>query len=334
MNIRKIGELAGTSHMTVSRVLNGSDKVSDETRRKILSIVEEEGYQLNAGARSLALGLNQIVGLLYPYNTARPYESWYTMQLLHRIRTELRKAGFDTMIAGYDISNGLSDITRLVAQKKVDGIIISGYEITEEIADRISSITDKYILVNPPSEPWTTRFHSLLVDHHSGGGLAAQVFQDKGITNVCLISENTKQFLARLRGFVSGFEEAGTAISLEKNHLVLADGSYECAYEFAATCTEELLRYRGAFVGSDLSAIGIMNGLTDRGIALPTQFSIVGFDDIDWSEYVRPSLTTIHQPKETVATETAQFIVELIRGEKDGVIQKTYSPYPKMRSSI
>ena len=346
MNIRKIAELAGTSHMTVSRVLNGSDKVADKTREKILSIVQEQGYEMNAGARSLALGLHQIVGLLYPYHNSRTYESWYTMQLLHRIRTELRECNFDTMIAGYDISQGFSDITRLIAQKKVDGIIISGYEITEEIAQKISSITPKYILVNPPAEPWTKKFNCLLVNHESGGEQAAQLFLEKNITNICLISENTKQFFARLTGFIKGFHTGAlspsaeksalspSALSLEKDHFMLRDGSYECAYQYAKNNQERLLQYRGAFVGSDLSAIGIINGLADQGVRIPEDFAVVGFDDIDWAEYVRPALTTIHQPKETVAIETANLIVELINQPEQQVIQKTFSPYPRIRSSL
>lgn len=327
MNIRELAEMAGTSHMTVSRALNGSPRIAVETRERILQLARDHGYRINAGAKGLATGILETIGMLYPYQRLRPQASWYTTQLMHRIRAELLDRGFDTMIAGYDTADeDVTDITRLVAQKKVDGLIISGHEISEAAADALHGVTERYLLVNPPHESWLERHPCLMIDQAGGGALAARALREAGRTRIAAVAERTKQYMARIEGLGEALRRSGIGFEAERDLFAIPTGSYEGAYELARSKGPELLRYEALFVGCDLQAIGVVNGLKDLGISVPKDIAVVGFDDIEWARYVRPSLTTVHQPCSEVAAAAADEIVERVLGGKKGPLRKMFNP--------
>lgn len=309
MNIRRIAEIVGTSHMTVSRALNNSPLVAKETRERVLEVAGRLGYQINAGARGLATGLTTTIGVLYPYHRLRAVESWYTSQLMHDIRSSLADRGFDSLIAGYDTANdNLSDMTRLVAQKKVDGLIVIGYEITPEALDALKTITERYIAVNPPRAPWMKNHRGIYIDQEMGGAGAAQTLRSAGRINVAMVMERSPQFETRYGGFCKD-------LATEVEVVTLPDGTYESAYELAVASINRFAKWDGLFVGSDISALGIMAGLQDGGIRVPEDVAVVGFDDIEWSRYSRPALTTVHQPRREVAAAAADEILRLIAAD-------------------
>ena len=313
--------------MTVSRALNGSPFIAVETRERILRLAQEHGYQINAGAKGLATGFHETIGILYPYQRLRTQASWYTFQLMHRMQTELLNRGFDTMIAGYDtVDDDLSDITRLVAQKKVDGIIISGHEINELTADAIRGVTDRYLLVNPPHESWVERHPCFLIDQACGGALAAKAVQKAGHTRIAAVAENTKQYRARIAGFADALLGLGIQLDPARDYFSIPSGAYEDAYNMAYGEITRMSRYDALFVGCDLHAIGIINGLSDRGLTIPGDIAVVGFDDIDWAQYMRPTLTTIHQPCSEVAAAAAEEIVERVLRDKKGPMRRVFQP--------
>jgi LacI family transcriptional regulator len=327
VNIRRIAKLVGTSHMTVSRALNNSPLVAEETRKRVLEVAESLGYQINAGARGLATGLTTTIGILYPYHRLREVESWYTSQLMHDIRSALWKHGFDSMIAGYDTADhNLSDITRLMAQKKVDGLIVIGYEVTAEALEALASITHRYIAVNPPRMPWMNAHTGLFIDQELGGALAAQTLRSAGRIRVAVALEPTPQFETRHTGFI---REIGDDVPV----FHLPDGTYRAAYDLAVERGTELTRIDGLFGGSDISALGVMNGLLDRGIRVPEEIAIVGFDDIEWARYARPALTTVHQPRREVAAAAAERIMALVQDAGDDPMSTVFQPRVIARES-
>ncbi|MFP4153439.1 MAG: LacI family DNA-binding transcriptional regulator [Alkalispirochaeta sp.] len=327
MNIRKIAEIVGMSHMTVSRALNNSPLVAAKTRDRVLEVARSLGYQINAGARGLATGLTMTVGILYPYHRLREVESWYTSQLMHDIRSALWDNGFDTMIAGYEtVRDDLSDITRLVAQRKVDALILIGYEITEESLAAVAAITPRYLAVNPPQAPWMAEHRGIFIDQEHGGALAAKTLLAAGRSGISVVLESKPLFDTRYAGFSRAF--GGDPVTF-----LVEDGRFETAYRLAEQNAEELCRSDGIFVGSDVTALGVMSALLDQGVKVPDQVGIVGFDDIEWARYSRPRLTTVHQPRREVAAAAADRIAELVRDDMSGPRTDVFAPRMVMRES-
>lgn len=324
MTIRELAKLTGKSYATVSRALNDSPKISEETKNSIKKIAREKGYRINAGAKSLATGIHMTIGVLYPYHHLRAVESVYTDRLINAVREELAARNFDTLITGYDtIGEDTSLLTRLVREKKVDGLLILGYEVTEQAVVEARKYTDKVILINPIHENWIRNYDYIMIDHHRGGKLAAAALLGKRWKKLCSAAENMPQFLERIRGFETEINKYPDASC---SHFHLDSGSYDDAYRFGLEYLSELKKMDGLFVQSDNSAFGIMNALQDSGVHVPEDLAIIGYDDVDWCGYSRPALSTIHQPKTQVAEHVADVMVKWVMEGKDSGFRKTLDP--------
>jgi len=324
MTIRELARLTGLSYATVSRALNDNPNVAIATRERIKKIAEDVGYQINAGAKSLATGIHMTVGVLYPYHKLRAVESVYTMSLMHMISNELALRGFDSLIHGYDtVGEDVSELTRLVRQKKVDGLILIGYEVTKEAVDEATRYTDRILLINPAQAPWIDAHDYILIDHFYGGVLAANALLSRGCRRLVAIAEDSLQFEVRIQGFQSMMDSRP---DLSYRKLTLLSGSYEDAYRLGSTHYSDLIEADGLFVQSDLSAFGVMNALLDRGAAVPDSLAIVGYDDVDWCLYSRPTLSTIHQPKGDIAVIAADAMTSWVLGEDREPLHRVLKP--------
>lgn len=302
MNVRELARAVGLSHMTVSRALNGNPHVAPDTRERILRVAREHGYSIHAPARELATGTTRTIGILYPYRTLRHIESWYTSQLIHDVRVELEEGGFDSIVAGYDtVGRGHDDLARLCAQRKVDGVLVLGYEVERDALSLLARRGYHYLCVNPPDEPWMAEHPAVFVDQVLGGALAAQALLNHGCRRIATVCESAHQFGRRIAGLT---ERLGGAVP----HVHLSDGIYETAYQLGRDGAEMFAEYDGLFVGSDVSAIGIINGLQDAGRRVPDDIAVVGFDDIEAARYSRPPLTTIRQPRRRVAAAVGEWL--------------------------
>ena len=325
LNIRKLAEIAGTSYSTVSRALNDSPLVKEATKQRIQELARSLGYHLDFSAKSLATGMRMIVGILYPFHSLRPYESVYTSLAISRMRNALSRHGMDVLIAGF--GNGAApedDITRLVRQKKADGLIVFGYEVSDEQIEALSNLPAPFLLINPSPSAAVQGRHTIRIDHERGGFLAAQHLIEAGRRRLVCVSEKGVQFDVRTAGFRRAIEDSGESISLD--FVYLDNGLYETAYRTTEKSLGVLAGCDGLFVQSDISAFGVMNCLLDRGWKIPDDVSIVGYDDIEWAQYSRPSLTTIHQPVQEVARLATEGIVSMITQGRTELFCETLQP--------
>lgn len=323
MTIRKIAQLAGTSYSTVSRALNDSPLVKESTRERIQNLANNLGYQINFSARSLATGIRGIVGVVYPYHSLRPYESAFTREVVDRIRRALDCFDMDTLIAGFGVNpDETDDITRLFRQKKVDGLITLGYELSDDQIAILKGFDQPFLLLNPAPDRHFSDCHHIRVDQHYGGFLAGERLLKAGRTKLLNITESSKQFQVRSEGFRSACDTSDVSIS----EFVLPDGTYETAYDTIAAQMGEIRKYNGIFAHSDLASIGVLNCLIDNGVDVPGDISVIGYDDIEWAKYTRPALTTIHQPLEEMVELATESIVRLIENADDSVVDEILRP--------
>lgn len=329
MNIRTLAKTIGMSHMTVSRALNGSPNVAPATRERVLALARELGYELHGPARGLATGKTATIGILYPFHKLRAIESWYTTQLMHDIRVALDQEEFDSIIAGYDTdTKGVQDIARLISQRKVDAVVVIGYEVPRAALEALSGRGARYLCVNPPLESWVAMHPRVVIDQELGGELAGRALKDRGCNRVAVMSEDAPQFLHRLVGFRRVWESYSI--------MNLSNGRYETAY---AAAREHLNSLEGAvdglFVGSDVSALGALNALQDAGVRVPDQIAVVGYDDIDSALYSRPALTTIHQPRIRVAECVSNWVrsVSADPAEASSPMVESLSPWLVQRGT-
>nr|WP_319472529.1 LacI family DNA-binding transcriptional regulator [uncultured Sphaerochaeta sp.] len=308
MNIREIAQRTGISHTTVSRALNDSPLVAEKTKMRIKQVAKELGYELDASAKSLATGIRMTIAVLYPYSTLRRIGSQYTSELIQSIRAALHEYRFDCIVNGYDtVGEDLSEMTRLIREKKVDGIIVLGYELTRDAVLALQQSTQNIVLINPNPTLSAEGCARILIHNEYGGALAYEALRNAPKEQLFVLSHDRQQYVVRTEGFLR-------AMQSDYSHVWLADDeSFETAYRYIMEHRGQLSHCKGLFVVTDIMAFGACKAILELGYSIPDDIAVVGYDDIEWCAYCTPSLTTIHQPRSDAARQAASLIVQAVK---------------------
>jgi LacI family transcriptional regulator len=324
--LRDVARMAGVSMSTVSRSLNQSDLIPEKTRARIRTIADQIGFEFNSHARSLITRRVGTIGLILPPGYESFGVSFYHATLHNALRSVLESNDFDLIVSFLSNRfNGDNNMRRLVRRRKVDGLIIMQPLFEKDMIDFLRSMSMPFVFSHyPPPESIPPGIDIIYPDNELGGYLAGRHFATLGRKRIlCMIpghgsprhmgSEGTPdpEFALRLAGVRRGLEESGARVA--KEDVLIGDLTMSSAYDAVMARRQSLSRYDGLFALNDLMAIGAMLALRDLGLKIPRDIAVIGYDDTDLAESMRPSLTTIHQPREELSLVTCQHLLELIR---------------------
>ncbi|MBV9198107.1 MAG: LacI family DNA-binding transcriptional regulator [Solirubrobacterales bacterium] len=303
-----VGRLAGVSHQTVSRVINGSASVRPETRERVLEAMRELGYRPNPVARALATGRSNTIGVV-SFDTTL-YGPASTMLGIERAAHE---AGYFTIIASLkalDRSSVPEAVERL-RQHGVDGMLVIAPQ--EESADAAAHAPAGDIpLVAVEAGP-AAGVPVVTIDQVAGAVAATRHLLELGHETVWHIA-GPWHFLEaqrRLEGWRSELERAGARVP----EAPTGDWSARVGYEHAKT----LLRAEpvtAIFVANDQMALGALRALHEAGRRVPEEVSIVGFDDIPEAPYFTPPLSTVRQDFDDMGRRSVALLLRMIAGKR------------------
>jgi len=288
--LKDVAQRAGVSVATASRVLNGSDKVIDETREKVLQACEELDYSLHWAAQRLRLGKTNTICVVLPFLTLPSI-----VERLRGVQEALLHRNLD--LIPYSVgSPEIRDkrIHELTNRSRADGLMIISFPINDQQTERL--VKNKMPVVLIDSE--RPEFSRVNVDDTEGGRLATQHLIDLGHRKIAFISshlENPLQFsstLNRYHGYRNALESAG--ILVDHGYHVEGEHGREEAEEMALTLLNKADPPTAIFASSDTKAVGILDAARKKGIKVPEQLSVVGYDNIRDAEFL--DLTTIKQP--------------------------------------
>ncbi|MCE5255887.1 MAG: LacI family transcriptional regulator [Spirochaetaceae bacterium] len=324
---RDIARLAGVSVSTVSRSLNDNPRISVETRERIKRLASELDFEFDASARSLSTRRSGTVALVCPDFLDRFANTLYLNLLIYDIRENLAALGLDCIVIEAAAPNGQSNVRRLVLQRKVDGIILLLASTLAEDWDIIKKHGIPVIQVHyMPTYFDAERLDYYFTDNIQGGFMATEALLDAGgerIACVTLAHANPE-----MKDRERGYREAHKARGLHPDErLVFAvSNSFDEAYE-CVTRNATLLRTAGGlFAFTDIMALGAMRALADAGIRVPEECKVVGYDDIEIGTYVKPTLTSVHQPREEVARLACERLAALLSGKGGGGVEQRLIP--------
>lgn len=302
--IRDVAARAGVSTATVSRALRGGTGVEPATRAKVEEAARELRYRPSGVARSLKLRSTQTIGLI-----VTDIENPFFPQLVRAVEDGARELGYAVILADgrRDPEREIQSLEVLVG-RQVDGLIIASSAITERHASWFEDARCPVVVVNgrPPSGSVPT----VLSDHRSGGRLVGEHLRELGHRQLVYVGTDdafnnaSEDRLAGLRDALAGSDA--------RVESVLGDGSVE-AGELAAL--QALARWPAttAFACyNDLTAVGTLRGLRSRGLRVPEDVSVVGFDDVPFARFVEPPLTTVHQPTDEIGRWAAATLISMI----------------------
>ncbi len=306
VTIVEVARRGGVSLGTVSRVINNDVHVAPETRERVSKVMQEMGYVANRQARSLRGSKTNVIGVLVP-----DLGTGYIGEIMHGIDTELGVAQFDLMLftthrTAIKEANYVANMVRGM----VDGLLLV---LPRNPADYTGTLTHR-------------KFPFVLIDHQGNSDPCPAV----GATN-WQGAYNATDYLIKLGhtriGFITGSMDLGAATdrldgykaALRVNHIsedprLVCEGTFFQPEGYSGACA--LLDIdappTAIFASNDAMAMGAMDAVRARGLRIPEDISILGFDDVPQAALVRPALTTVRQPLEQMGRVATQMLLDLL----------------------
>ena len=315
MNLKTIAERAGVSTATVSNVINGvHHKVSKETIERVNKVIEELNYSPNATARSLASKESKLIGLFIPNtgdNTnfgSDPYVA-YAIAVLEQI---VRREGYYLIIRSVLRA---ADITALAYSWDLDGMIILGafeddIKEIQQHAPKVPTVyTDTYVRNLPIA--------NVGIKDYQGGFLSARYLLGKGHRKIALVTPKSEHFgviSERYRGFCDALRERD--IQLEPEDIYYGDTTSEMGIEAGKAIALSGKGYTAVATMSDTLAVGVNVGVQISGLNVPEDISIIGFDDLPFSRFTTPSITTISQNLDEKFSLVGKHLFQMIKSKE------------------
>ena len=306
LTIRQIADLAGVSIATVSRVLNGRGDVSDETRDFVSQVIRENGYTANRNARGLSAGRTGLVGILVPL----VYPAYFSA-ILAGAAEALSAENLQIVLSptGHEHDREVSVLDRL--HGLTDGALIILPEESSEELERLLDRGYRFVVLDPLM-PLDERIPSVSAAHTSGADQAMRHLLELGHRRIAQITGP--------RGWVAtedrrrGYRAALAAAGILPDHALEVEAEPEIPTgRVAADYLLDLPEPPTAiFAFNDNIAIGAIQAARARGLRVPEDLSIVGFDDVEHATIVTPALTTVRQPLAEMGRTAVSLLMRLL----------------------
>lgn len=330
VTIKDIAKIAGVSYSTVSRSLNDSPLVSGKTKRKVAEIASDMDFEFNASARGLITSQVGTIGIVLPEMYTEISVNVYHGMLMNNLRTSLEKADVDLIVTYLrNHFNGNNNVIRLVTRRKIDGLILLVEDIDKETLSFLNKRRFPFICTHYPPAGNVQNEDVIYTDHVSGGRQVAEYLWSLGRRRFILLAveEEHLEFQMRETGFREVIErEGGEIIRLT------TDTSVDASYREVLESFDQIKQYDALFALNDLMAIGAITALEEKGLNVPDDISVVGYDDSEYGRYFSPSITSIHQPREELAVMSCDRLFFQMEKKKAGleVLNKLISIQPKL----
>ena len=319
--ILDVARVAGVSTATAGRALGGYGPVSDHARASVLAAAEQLGYRANSLARSMITGTTSTLGVVIG-DIANPFFSGATRAIIDVARGE----GFEVVVANTDEDVSAEQAAvKVFLEKRVDGLVLAPASIHEH--DHLAAVeaTGTRLVLLDRELPGLEA-DSVAIDNQGAAGDAVRRLVEAGHRRIAMVTganpgqaaeDGATVATATSVGRIEGYRAALTAAGIDPDPRYLRVGSYH--RDGAREQTRRLLALRPrptAIVATDsVLALGVLEEVQVRGLAVPGQVSVVGFDDADWTAVVRPRLSVVAQPIYELGALAARRLIARISGD-------------------
>lgn len=315
VNIKDIAQMAGVGVSTVSRVLNNHPDVKEETKEKILSIIQEHNYIPNNSARNLKRSDSKNIGVLVKgiYN---PFFS----KIIQSIEEKIDAEGYSVIIHyNDDNANDIEEAIELIKEKKLKGLICLGGDFNNIDEEQLMDLGTPIVLSSTDVMENVNKeiFSSVIIENEKAAFDAVDHLCSLGHRRIGMIATGEEdRCIGTLR--VKGYRKALEANKIQYNEELLEIGEYTFLSGFAAMnrLLDKQTDITAVFAISDIMAIGAAKAILSRGLRIPEDISIIGFDGIEFSEFFHPSITTVKQPGEEMGYKSVEILFDLIKKKK------------------
>jgi DNA-binding LacI/PurR family transcriptional regulator len=315
--IRDVARLAGVGVGTVSRVLNNHPHVSDRTRARVEGAIKQLSFRPNTAARQLISGVNQrTIGVLLPYVSYAPF-----VERLKGIQATLsaEASAFDLVLYNVQHPERIAEqVNTIATQRSIEGLLVISVPLA---AEQLSQLTQAGIRVAGIYDRAIPAIPCLALDNVKGGFMATDYLARMGHKRIAYVGDAFPDEYGfptsedRLAGYYQAMQQHNLAVP--KEYVQLGRHGREVAYELG----RQLLRLpappTAIFAMSDMQALGVISAIREVGLNVPEHISVIGFDDIEVSQYV--GLTTIRQHLQESGTLAIKLLLSHLENNPIGM---------------
>jgi len=308
-----VAKLSGVSPSTVSRILNNTAKVSDSKKKTVLRVIEETGFRPNLAARTLAGGRAMSIGVLTQY-----IDSPFYGEAIRGIEEVLASEGYTALFASGRGDRELElERLNMLMERNIDGLIVLSSTLEDH---ELEALAKELPVVLTGRATLNQRLPSIAFDNLGGGALALGHLVDLGHRKIAVIDgPNDPDASLRMEGIRS--ECVRRDILLDPRLIEIGDFSELGGYKAMGRLLDTRADFSAVIALNDQMAYGAMLALSEVGLDIPDDISLVGFDDLPHSAYTIPPLTTISQPVNRIGAMAASTVLAMSAGYEQSVEQ-------------
>lgn len=319
--IRDVARLAGVSHSTVSRVLNDKGVISEETKQRIYAAMEELKYVPNDFARSFASGSPHTIALVIDVDNASDYANNFFNNTVFGIETAAHRSGYNLMVAnGSEDFGGTDGIERLVAGKRIDGIVFPESIVNPGFLQKLEELQFPNVILGRPKDidmesDWVD------INNTQAGALAVKHLLGNGYRRIAFVSDGYDKLFNQDR--IEGYCRELTAEGIAVDQSLIIHG--EADHESGCACARELLtpesRPDAIICSNDRMALGVLRTAKAMGIRVPEELGIVCCDNTAVTELAQPDITSIDVDTFELGLQVAETLINRIENAAASIRQ-------------
>jgi LacI family transcriptional regulator len=310
LTLEDIARLSDVSRSTVSRVINSDAKVKEETRLKVLKVIQSIDFQPNLAARGLATGRTNVIGVIIPARVSVIFADPYFPVFLQGVSSACNNRTYSVMLWLAEPDYERRMIPRILHNGLVDGVVVASTLMDDPIVKSLFESNMPFILIGRhPSMD----VNFLDVDNLQAARKATLHLLRLGYKRVATITGSQDQVAGfdRYQGYLNALQDYDRTIRPE----LVADGDFteEGGYHAMARLLPQ--KPDAVFAASDMTAYGAMRAIHEANLRIPEDVAVVGFDDIPASARTIPALTTVRQPVQQMGSKAAEVLINVIEND-------------------
>lgn len=311
-SLADLAKLAGLSTSTVSRALAGSPLIRRETRERIAALAEAHGYRPNAIGRTLRTGKTQAVAVILPlgHEVGQPVSDPFFIALLGHLADALTRHGYDLLLSRVIPSDG-DWLSRMTDSGRVDGVFVIGQ--SDQI-DTIDAVAARYL----PLVVWGAAFPGRVqctvgTDNRAGGEMATRHLLDAGRRRLAFFGNpDFPELGERYQGFLAAHRALGV---VPPAHVLPVHLTPQTAYDNIGEFLDAGAAIDGVVAATDIIAMSAIRALSERGVSVPDDVAVVGYDDLEIAIHASPALTTVRQDLHAGAEAMVDLLLRRLGGD-------------------
>ncbi|MCP8617144.1 catabolite control protein A [Salirhabdus salicampi] len=310
VTIYDVAREANVSMATVSRVVNGNPNVKPATRKKVLTAIEKLGYRPNAVARGLASKKTTTVGVIIP-----DISSIFFAELARGIEDIATMYKYNIILSNSDQNKDKEiHLINSMLGKQVDGIVFMGGKITDEHIKEFESAPVPVVLAATIDD--TNTIPSVNINYEQGAFEAVQLLLEHGHAKIGFVAgmADTEMNTQKNSGYKRALTENGQPI--DDNLIFKGDYTYQAGLDSVEYFLSLSEKPGAIFVSTDEMALGVIHGIQDRGLRVPEDIEVVGFDNTRLATMVRPTLSTVVQPMYDIGAVSMRLLTKIMNKEQ------------------